>query len=58
MKEIVRYDAITAEWFLSRGDVQTTVCRCDVCGLYYKPSLGHKCKQKKKAVSDNERNRN
>ncbi len=48
MREIIRYDTSTAEWFLSRGDVQTTVCRCDTCGLYYKPSLGHKCKVKKK----------
>ncbi len=48
MREIVRYDAATAEWFRSRGDIQTTVCKCEVCGLHYKPSLGHKCKVKKK----------
>jgi hypothetical protein len=48
MAEIIRYDAATADWFLSRCDVQTTVCKCDACGLYYKPSLGHKCKVRKK----------
>lgn len=48
MAEIVRYDEATAEWFRSRKDIQTTVCKCDKCGLHYKPSLGHKCKVKKK----------
>lgn len=25
---------------------QTTVCQCEKCGLFYKPSLGHKCKKR------------
>jgi len=48
MKEIVRYDTATEEWFRCRGDIQTTVCKCEACGLHYKPSLGHKCKVKRK----------
>ena len=42
----VEYDKETQKWFnMHRIDTQTTVCRCDKCGLYYKPSLGHKCKE-------------
>lgn len=43
----VEFDKATREWFESRPDVQTTVMRCDGCGLYFKPSLGHKCEVKK-----------
>lgn len=43
----VRFDAATKEWFRNRIGVQTTVCKCEKCGLHYKPSLGHKCKKGK-----------
>lgn len=40
-----RFDEPTKKWFINRPGEQTTVMRCDECGLYYKPSLGHKCKK-------------
>ena len=38
------YDKETEKWFKNHPDAQTTVMQCDKCGLFYKPSLGHKCK--------------
>lgn len=35
------YDKETTEWFRSHIVQQTTLCRCEKCGLYYKSSLGH-----------------
>ena len=46
MAERIRYDAETRKWFEKNWRAETTVCRCDSCGLYYKPELGHKCKKK------------
>ena len=40
------FDKETREWFVSRPYTETTVMQCQVCGLWYKPSLGHKCKGK------------
>lgn len=42
----IRYDTETRKWFERNWDRETTVMRCECCGLYYKPALGHKCKQK------------
>lgn len=44
--ERVKMDAATSKWFKSNPFAQTTVMKCEQCGLYYKPSLGHKCKMK------------
>lgn len=41
----VKYDRKTRAWFSSKLNAETTVCQCDKCGLFYKPSLGHKCKK-------------
>lgn len=41
----VNYDKETKKWFNNHFGQQTTVCLCDKCGLFYKPSLGHKCKE-------------
>lgn len=35
------FDPDTQAWFDRNPDAQTTVQRCDRCGLYFKPSLGH-----------------
>lgn len=40
------YDKATKAWFNGHICQQTTVCKCEKCGLFYKPSLGHKCKAK------------
>lgn len=40
------YDARTRRWFERNPFVETTVVQCEVCSLAYRPSLGHKCKQK------------
>lgn len=50
-----KFDSETRKWFDSlpladRLVVQTTVMQCETCGLFYKPSLGHKCR---KAVKSN-----
>lgn len=44
----IKYDKATKAWFNSHICQQTTVCKCEKCGLFYKPSLGHKCKAKEK----------
>lgn len=46
----VSFDAETKKWFEQHPFAQTTVMQCERCGLYFKPSLGHKlgdCKVKK-----------
>lgn len=43
----VKFDKETANWFSQHITSQTTVTCCEDCGLYYKPSLGHKCKEEK-----------
>lgn len=50
-QETIRYDAATRAWFdkfpiMERAYVETTVTRCETCGLYYKAELGHKCRGK------------
>lgn len=46
--ERVELDPDTKEWFKRRPGIQTTVAQCPKCGLYYKPSLGHKTRNCKK----------
>ena len=41
---MVKYDKATKDWFSNHIGQQTTVCKYEKCGLFYKPSLGHKCK--------------
>lgn len=41
------YDSKTDIWMKKHPEAQTTVCKCEKCGLFYKPSLGHKCKKVK-----------
>lgn len=44
------YDAKTKRWLTEHRNAETTVAKCDVCGLCYKPSLGHKCKKREQAM--------
>ena len=49
-EERAEFDSETRKWFQKNPGAQTTVTRCNRCGLYYKPSLGHKssnCKIRK-----------
>lgn len=40
----IKYDSETQKWFDKQlPNQQTTVVMCEKCGLFYKPSLGHKC---------------
>lgn len=48
-KPKLNYDKATKDWLNKHIGYQTTVCMCENCGLFYKPSLGHKCKQKEVA---------
>lgn len=41
----IQFDSTTKKWFEAHRDAVTTIRRCDKCGLYYKSSLGHKCKE-------------
>lgn len=43
MTQTVKYDSKTAKWFHEHPLLETTVIRCELCGLFYKPSLGHSC---------------
>lgn len=45
---IVEYDKETDDWFKQHPLSETTVICCPDCGLFYKPSLSHKCKEEKK----------
>lgn len=38
----IKYDKETSKWFEKHIGCQTTVSQCNQCGLFYKPSLGHK----------------
>lgn len=44
---MLKFDNKTKEWFRNNVDRQTTLVRCSKCGLWYKPSLGHKCSNKR-----------
>lgn len=53
-QETIGYDSETRKWFDSlpladRFIIETTVMQCEDCGLYYKPSLGHKCRKRGKS---------
>lgn len=49
----IKLDSATQRWFDKRPfGTQTTVAQCAVCGLFYKPELGHKCKMKGAAEDD------
>lgn len=43
--EKIKYDEQTKKWFAKNFFNQTTVMKCEKCGLFFKPSLGHKCKK-------------
>lgn len=42
----VECDKVTTEWLSSHFGQETTLCQCKRCGLYFKPSLGHRCRRK------------
>lgn len=43
---IPMFDGPTKKWMEKHPGAETTVMRCDACGLYYKPILGHACKKR------------
>ena len=45
MTERIRFDSILKRWFKLHPFAETTVAKCEKCGLFYRPSLGHKCKK-------------
>jgi len=42
--ERVKFDPKTKAWFDRNHLSETTVMKCEKCGRYYKPVLGHKCR--------------
>jgi hypothetical protein len=45
MRELGKFDKETSKWCRKHIGYEITVCQCDKCKLFYKPSLGHKCKE-------------
>lgn len=43
----IRCDSRTNKWFREHVFDETTLVKCEDCGLYYKPSIGHKCKKRR-----------
>ena len=43
----VKYDPATIEYFKEHPEAQTTVCKCSICGVMYKASLGHICSNRR-----------
>lgn len=41
----IKLDPTTLQWMITTLTAETTLVCCDRCGLYYKSSLGHKCKE-------------
>jgi len=41
----VKFDKETQKWLEKNLAQQTTVMKCEKCGLLFKPSLGHKCRK-------------
>lgn len=39
----VPYDEETTKWFQRHPDEAITILRCEQCGLFYNPGIGHKC---------------
>lgn len=37
------FDYETKKWFDQHPGAQSTVAKCCLCNIYYKPELGHKC---------------
>lgn len=46
MNEVIKVDKNTTKWFEQHPEAVTTLMMCEMCGLYYKPSLGHTCENK------------
>lgn len=40
------FDKETIKWFRKHPEKQTTLCKCEKCGLFYKPILDHRCRTK------------
>lgn len=53
----VKVDNRTKKWCKEHPDSQTTMRKCEKCGLYYKPSLGHKCKEMENEQKENNKSR-
>lgn len=42
---MIRHDKLLIKWFQEHPFAETTVMKCDDCGFFYKPSLGHICQK-------------
>lgn len=45
--ESIQDKADLEKWFAAHPHNETTVMKCDKCGLFSKPSLEHKCPKRK-----------
>ncbi len=55
--EMMLFDKETQRWFEKHLRVETTLARCEKCGLFFKPELGHKCKMDKEGAKDEKHRR-
>ena len=44
MIDNIKFDKDTQDWFYLHPFAETTLQKCEKCGLYFKPILGHKCR--------------
>lgn len=47
-----QFDGPTRRWLSAHPLQETTVARCKVCGLFYKPTLGHNCSGRNRTAPD------
>jgi len=43
MSDELKFDKKTAEWMSKHPKIEITVCRCEICGVFYAGDLGHHC---------------
>ena len=46
------FDETTLKWFREHQNIETTVMRCNICGLFFKPNIGHTCKKERNKNND------
>lgn len=47
-----QFDGPARRWLSAHPLQETTVMRCEVCGKFYKPTLGHECTGRKRTEPD------
>ena len=40
-------DEVIKDFFREHKDIQASIVKCDICGLSYRPDLGHICRYRR-----------